>query len=98
MDYGIVRNGDFTANDRFGFLISAMDHGAILNIGIIANRNGMNVPPHHSVEPNRAIVTHGYIPYHHGVIGKKAILSKLGRKAPDRFNDGHNAEIKIKNS
>jgi hypothetical protein len=74
-----------------------MDHCAILNIGIVADRNGMNVASHHRVEPNGAIVTHGYVSNHHGVISKKTILSKLGGEAPDRFNNGHDEKIKGRN-
>src|SRR5260370_28596165 len=92
MDDSIMGDGDFIPNNRFGFLIRAMDHRSILNIRIVSNGDGMNISPHYGVEPDRTIITQGYFSHHHGVIGEKTILSQLGREAPDSFNDSHNGK------
>jgi hypothetical protein len=63
-----------------------MNHHPILDVGIVANGNGVNIAPHHGIEPNRAIITQRHLAYHHGIVGQKAVLSEFWGMSPHLFD------------
>jgi hypothetical protein len=74
--HGIVRNGNIVANYQSRALVSTMQNGPILNVGVVTDYNGMHITPYHCIKPNRAIVAHGNIAYDYRTIGQKTILTK----------------------
>jgi uncharacterized membrane protein (GlpM family) len=72
---GIMANGHIIADSGFGFLVSGMDHGAVLDIHLIAHTNAVHVSPHNSIEPNAAIIAHYHISHDGGIGGYKTVFS-----------------------
>ena len=66
-----------------------MYHGIVLNVDAVANGDGVHIATQHGAKPNAAVVAHGDIAYHHGVLGKETALAHLGDKAPHFLNDCH---------
>ena len=77
MDNGIVRDRNIIANRRFRFLIGTMDHGTILNIGMMANPDFIDIPSYHRIEPNGTKIAYLDIPYDRGVGRLPIVISKL---------------------
>jgi hypothetical protein len=78
MHQSIVADGNIIADLGWVFLVSAMDHCAILYVYFVAHFYIMNITTNHGVEPDAAFIAHYYIS-NNGCIGcYKTILAKLG--------------------
>jgi hypothetical protein len=44
-----------------------MQHGTVLYVDLVADANGIHVPPNNRIEPYGTIVAHDYIPNNGGV-------------------------------
>jgi ABC-type uncharacterized transport system substrate-binding protein len=51
-----------------------MYHGTILDIGIMADTDAVNIPTDHRIEPNCAIFSHHHIAYNCCVFCKPAAI------------------------
>jgi hypothetical protein len=89
MNNGIVGDRHPAADNSFGLLVRAMDYGPVLDIRVVADRNGMNVSPDDGIEPDGAIVAHRHFAHHNGPVGQETVLPKNRRKATYRFNNCH---------
>jgi hypothetical protein len=72
---GVVSNGYIITDGSRGFLISGMNDGSVLNVGIIANGDGVNVPTNYGIEPNSSVIAHGNITNQRCVFGKPAVFT-----------------------
>jgi hypothetical protein len=93
MHNGIVGNGNVVADHQPGPLIGAMQHGPILDVGVVADGNGMHISPHNGIKPYRAIVAHLNLAHYNGAIGYVTIFTKNRGKTPYRLNDSHSAKL-----
>src|SRR5690606_41993005 len=82
---GIVTYGNVVANGCRGFLISAVDHGAILYIYLVAHFDEVHITANHGIEPDTALVAHGDLAHNGGVLGNKAIFSYFRGFTPYGF-------------
>src|SRR5680860_105007 len=72
---GIMADGDIITNIGRGFLIGAMDHGAILHIDLVAHFYIMDITPYHRIEPNTALVAHTYLADKGRIFGDEAVVA-----------------------
>jgi hypothetical protein len=63
----IVGDGYVIADGSDGFLVGTMYHGAVLNIGIIANADGVDIPANDRIEPNGAMFPRLHIANYGGI-------------------------------
>ncbi len=61
----------------FSLLIGAVDNGAVLNIGVIADCNQCTSPRTTAFEPHRAVITHHHLAYYRSIVSQKTICSEL---------------------
>src|SRR5690606_8213406 len=89
MNNSIVGYRNIMTNNRLCLLVGTMNHSAILYVGVITYRNGVNITTYHSIKPYRTVVSHHDLTNHHGGISQKTILPKPGSVSPHLFNDCH---------
>jgi hypothetical protein len=77
----IVSDGYVITDGSDGFLIGTMYHGAVLNIGIIANADGVYIPANNRIKPNGAMFPGLHIAYDGGIRGYPIVFSE-GRGNP----------------
>lgn len=73
----IVTDGNIIANRCAAFLKRTMNAGAVLNVDFIPHPDKIHIAPHHSIEPDAAIIAHNHIPHDGGIRRQEAIGSKL---------------------
>jgi hypothetical protein len=83
MNHGAVTDANIVANDGSGFLIRAVNDGAVLNVYFIPQNNAVDITPYDGLKPNAALVAHFYITHNGGVFSDKNIFSPLGRFVQD---------------
>ncbi len=81
---GIVRNGNVIADDRLVTLVRAVNHGAILDIGMMPNRDRIDIAPHHGIEPHAAKIAHCHFSDYRCVGSDETVVSDLRRYAAYR--------------
>ncbi len=86
---GVVRNRNVAADGGRETLVSTVNHGPILYVGIIADADAVHITPYHGVEPDGAILPHRHVTYYGGVVGEPAMITKLGSHIPEGFDEGH---------
>jgi hypothetical protein len=74
---GQVTNAYTITNDGAGFFVCAVDNYAILNIDLIADPDGIYIPPDNCVEPDTALISNDYVANNGGIGGDKAVLTEL---------------------
>jgi hypothetical protein len=68
-------NGNVVANANRVFLVGAVYHGAVLNVYIIPDADGMYIAADYGVEPYAAVVAHNNIADNGGVFGYKRVFA-----------------------
>lgn len=86
MNNSIVGNGYVVSDGGFIPLIRAMNNGAILNVGLVANDDRVYVAPDYGVEPNSTIAAHRYIADDGCIVGKPTVFAELWMITSNRFN------------
>src|SRR5690606_3797946 len=89
VDDGAMGDRDVIADDDPGPLGGAVDNRTILDVRIVANRNGMQIAPNRGAVPYRTVVAHHHFANHHGGLSQKAVFSKFGCKPPDGTDQCH---------
>jgi hypothetical protein len=74
---GIVSDGYIIANQRFCFLIGAMNYCTILHIHFITHTDAVHISPYYRIEPDAAGFTHNYIAYYGGIRRYETIIAPL---------------------
>jgi hypothetical protein len=69
----IVSDAHIISDNGLGFFKSAMDHGAILHIYLVAHADAVHIAPYHGIEPHTAVVAHDNITYNGGIGSYKTI-------------------------
>jgi hypothetical protein len=90
----IVSDGNIIANHQLGTLISAVQHRSILDVCVVADRDGVYISPHNGIEPHGTIIPHRYLAHHDSAISNVTLLPKHRGKTPYRFNDSHRRQTK----
>jgi hypothetical protein len=67
-----------------------MDYGAVLDVGVVSDCDGMNIAPHYGIEPHGAIVAHNYLADYSCVVGQKTVRSEFWSNTTNRFYQRHN--------
>jgi hypothetical protein len=62
-----------------------MDNRSILDVHIVADAYGMNIPANDRIKPNAAIISHHHIACNCGVVCQKTIFPKDGFDALNCF-------------
>ena len=89
MHHRVMADGHIAADYRGIFLVGTMNNGAILHIYFIAHFDRVYIAPDHGIEPDTAIITHGYITYNRGIGCYKTIFTELGVFAENREYQCH---------
>jgi hypothetical protein len=76
MNNRIMSDRNITPDLCFCFLVCTMDHSAILNICIISNGNGMDIPTDNRVEPHCTIVAHANFTYYNSGLSQITVVSE----------------------
>jgi hypothetical protein len=89
-------NGHVASNYRFGLLVGAVNNSTILNVGVIANGDGVHIPPYHGIEPDCTVGSHSHFANDNGIISQEAVGSKNRGKTPNRLDNGHSSRERPK--
>jgi hypothetical protein len=79
MHNGIMPYGNMVPYDGLGALISAVNHGSILDINAVPDPDTVYISPQHRIEPDAAFITHNNIANNSGIGSNKTVLSPFGK-------------------
>jgi hypothetical protein len=72
-----MANGDVIADDT-GQVVSQVEDGVVLDVGVVADGDAVDVAPEHRVTPDARIIPQGHIAQHHRALGNIDALAKGG--------------------
>ena len=62
-------------------LIRQMDHGIILDIGMVADDDPVDIAAHHGIVPDTGMITNRHVSDHHRSVSQVNSISELGSLA-----------------
>ena len=76
-------------------IVEGMDNHAILNVGVVADGDSIDIATQHSIIPNRAVLANLHITNYSGILSQPSLIANLWLKATNFSNQSHICKILI---